>query len=50
MEEANKQLKEKLNVTLDLRCVESGGYYISEYMIGSQFLAYLVPSYEDGVW
>ena len=29
---------------------ESGGYYISEFMIGSQFLAYLVPSYEDGVW
>ena len=29
---------------------ESSGYYISEYMIGSQFLAYLVPSYEDGVW
>ena len=25
-------------------------YYISEYLVGSQFLAYLVPSYEDGVW
>ena len=29
---------------------ESGGYYIGEFMVGSQFLAYLVPSYEDGVW
>ena len=29
---------------------ESGGYYISEFLVGSQFLAYLVPSYEDGVW
>ena len=29
---------------------ESGAYYISEFMIGSQFLAYLAPSYEDGVW
>ena len=28
----------------------SGGYYVSEFMVGSQFLAYLVPSYEDGVW
>lgn len=25
-------------------------YYISEYLVGNQFLAYLVPSYEDGVW
>ena len=25
-------------------------YYIGEFKIGSQFLAYLVPSYEDGVW
>ena len=29
---------------------ESGSYYISEFMIGNQFLAYLVPSYEDDVW
>lgn len=29
---------------------DSGAYYISEFKIGSQFLAYLVPSYEDGVW
>ena len=29
---------------------ESGSYYISEFLVGSQFLAYLVPSYEDGVW
>ena len=29
---------------------ESGSYYIAEFMIGSQFLAYLVPTYEDGVW
>ena len=29
---------------------ESGSYYISEFMVGSQFLAYLVPSYEDDVW
>ena len=26
---------------------DSGGYYISEYLVGNQFLAYLVPSYED---
>ena len=25
-------------------------YYIAEFMIGSQFLAYLAPSYEDDVW
>ena len=25
-------------------------YYIAEFMVGSQFLAYLAPSYEDGVW
>ena len=25
-------------------------YYVQEFMIGSQFLVYLVPSYEDGVW
>lgn len=29
---------------------DSGGYYISEYLVGNQFLAYLVPSYEDHVW
>ena len=29
---------------------DSGAYYVAEFMIGSQFLAYLVPSYEDGVW
>lgn len=29
---------------------EQGGYYIGEFMIGSQFLAYLAPSYEDDVW
>ena len=29
---------------------EEGGYYLAEFMIGSQFLAYLAPSYEDGVW
>lgn len=29
---------------------ESGSYYIAEFLVGSQFLAYLVPSYEDGVW
>ena len=29
---------------------DSGSYYISEFMIGNQFLAYLVPSYEDDVW
>ena len=29
---------------------DPGGYYISEFMIGSQFLAYLAPSYEDDVW
>ena len=25
-------------------------YYIAEFMVGSQFLAYLAPSYEDDVW
>lgn len=29
---------------------EQGGYYLAEFLIGSQFLAYLAPSYEDGVW
>ena len=29
---------------------DAGGYYISEFLIGSQFLAYLAPSYEDDVW
>ena len=29
---------------------DSSGYYIPEFMIGSQFLCYLAPSYEDGVW
>ncbi len=32
------------------RMTRNTNYYISEYMVGSQFLAYLVPSYEDGVW
>lgn len=25
-------------------------YYVPEYIIGNQFLAYLMPGYEDGVW
>ena len=28
----------------------SGSCYISEFMVGSQFLTYLIPSYEDDVW
>ncbi len=29
---------------------DSDAFYIPEYLIGSQFLAYLAPTYEDGVW
>lgn len=29
---------------------DSDGYYIAEFMMGSQFLAYLAPSYGDSVW
>ena len=29
---------------------ESGAYYVPEYLIGNQFLAYILPSYEDTVW
>ena len=29
---------------------DAGGYYIAEYVVGSQFLAYLSPEYDDGVW
>ena len=25
-------------------------YYVQEYLIGNQFLAYLMPGYEDTVW
>ncbi len=25
-------------------------YYVAEYLIGNQFLAYILPSYEDDVW
>ena len=32
------------------RITKNTDYYISEFMVGSQFLAYLSPSYEDGVW
>ena len=32
------------------RMTKNTDYYISEFMVGSQFLAYLSPSYEDGVW
>lgn len=29
---------------------DSGAYYVPEYLIGNQFLAYILPSYEDTVW
>lgn len=29
---------------------DAGGYYVPEYLVGSQFLALLSPGYEDGVW
>ena len=32
------------------RMTKNTDYYISEFMVGSQFLAYLSPSYENGVW
>lgn len=28
----------------------AGGFYISEFMIGSQFLCWLAPAYDDDVW
>ena len=33
-----------------IRNDDGNSYYIAEFMIGSQFLAYLAPSYTDGVW
>ncbi len=29
---------------------EDGAYYVPEYLIGNQFLAYILPNYEDTVW
>ena len=29
---------------------EPGSYYVAEYLIGNQFLAYIMPGYEDTVW
>ena len=29
---------------------DSSAYYVPEYLIGNQFLAYILPSYENTVW